>query len=199
MVVFCHSAKGGSGTSVAAAALAIEHAGPTLLIDFAGDAPAILGLAEPERPGILDWLASDAPGEHLNDLVVEITPSRTLLPAREDRRTRGVPTVSTERWSALAAWLKQWSLETGGEVIIDAGTTWIDVEFASRCEHRWLITRSCYLAIRNAVAHPVPSTGVVLIAEPGRTLRRRDVEAATRAPIIATIDWDPRVARASPS
>ena len=38
--------------------------------------------------------------------------------------------------------------------------------------------------------------GVVLIEEPGRALTHADVERSVRAPIVATVGWDTRVARA---
>ena len=56
----CWSAKGGSGTTVVAAALALvlSQRHPTLLIDLGGDSPAALGIAEPHGPGLADWFAS---------------------------------------------------------------------------------------------------------------------------------------------
>ena len=56
----CWSAKGGSGTTVVAAALALVLARqqPTTLVDLAGDIPAALGLPQPSGPGVADWLAS---------------------------------------------------------------------------------------------------------------------------------------------
>ena len=56
----CWSAKGGSGTTVFAAALALVmgQRRPTVLVDLDGDAPATLGLAQPSGPGVAEWLAS---------------------------------------------------------------------------------------------------------------------------------------------
>ena len=58
----CWSAKGGSGTTVIAAALGLvlSHHRPTLLVDLGGDAPAALGMAEPSGPGVHDWLVVTA-------------------------------------------------------------------------------------------------------------------------------------------
>ena len=55
----CWSAKGGSGTTVVSAALALvlSQSRPALLVDLAGDLPATLGIAEPTGPRVLDWLA----------------------------------------------------------------------------------------------------------------------------------------------
>ena len=62
MLVSCWSAKGGAGTTVVAAALA-DRACPlvaagAVLADLAGDAPAVLGLADPGDPGLAGWLGS---------------------------------------------------------------------------------------------------------------------------------------------
>jgi hypothetical protein len=196
MITLCYAAKGGSGTSVIAAAHALERAAPTLLVDLEGDAPAVFGNVDADRPGVVDWLASDAPGEHLDDLVLDISPTCRLLPAWANVRPTGsTATASPDRWAELASWLARWAHDSGGEVVIDAGTSTLGVELAESCTHRWLVTRSCYLSLRRAALLAVRPTGVVLVAEPGRSLRRRDIETAAGAPVIATIDWDPLVAR----
>jgi hypothetical protein len=56
MLIVCWSAKGGSGTTVAAASMALmlarrESAG-ALIADLAGDVPAVLGMSEEDSPGI---------------------------------------------------------------------------------------------------------------------------------------------------
>ena len=82
MITLCYAAKGGSGTTVVACIRAIDSVGPVLLVDLDGDIPAMLGLAEPDRPGVVDWLGSDAPIAHLDDLLVDVTPNCSLLPSR---------------------------------------------------------------------------------------------------------------------
>ena len=60
MFVICRSPKGGVGTSVVAAALALRHAHaghPTVLVDLAGDQPDLLGVAPSSSLGIGDWAA----------------------------------------------------------------------------------------------------------------------------------------------
>jgi hypothetical protein len=59
-----------------------------------------------------------------------------------------------------------------------------------------LVTRHCYLALRRTVALHLPIDGIVTIHEPGRALSDRDVEGAVGAPVIASLPWDPMVARA---
>jgi hypothetical protein len=197
MITLCHAAKGGSGTSVVAASRALGDNRPTLLVDFEGDAPVILGTSKPDRPGVVDWLASDAPGAHLADLVIDVSSTCSLLPAwATTTQPRPALTADVDRWTTLAVWLTTWAHDTGGQVVVDAGTSVVDPGFAEQCQRRWLVTRSCYLSLNHASHLTVRPTGVVLIAEPGRTLRQRDIETAAGAPVIATIDWDPRVSRA---
>src|SRR5436190_24321601 len=58
MYTLCWSPKGGSGTTVVAAALAVlsSRERTTVLIDLGGDAPAALGLGVAGDPGVLDWI-----------------------------------------------------------------------------------------------------------------------------------------------
>ncbi|MSX93111.1 MAG: hypothetical protein F2749_06770, partial [Actinobacteria bacterium] len=94
----CWSAKGGSGTTVVAASLALvlSHRRPTVLVDLAADAPAALGIAEPSGPGVVDWLASPtADAAALWRLATPATDTLQLLP-------RGQQTASTGlRWAEL--------------------------------------------------------------------------------------------------
>ena len=64
MLVACWSVKGGSGTTVVAAALGmmLASAGPrgATLVDLGGDLPAALGVPEPEGPGVAQWLDAGA-------------------------------------------------------------------------------------------------------------------------------------------
>lgn len=195
MITLCLAAKGGSGTTVVACTSAIQASGPSLLVDLDGDAPAVLGVAEPDRPGVVDWLASHAPISHLDDLVVDVAPDLFLLPARGTAsNTNGLP-LDAERWAGLSEWFVEWAHHTGGSVVIDAGTLPIPAMFAEQCPNRWLVTRPCYLSLRHASRLTTRPTGVILIDEPGRALGRRDVENATSAPVITRIAWDSRVAR----
>jgi CO dehydrogenase nickel-insertion accessory protein CooC1 len=56
-MIVCWSVKGGSGTTVVASTLALVHAAQSsrgaLIVDLAGDVPAVLGLAEPTGIGEL--------------------------------------------------------------------------------------------------------------------------------------------------
>lgn len=201
MITLCHAVKGGSGTTIVACVRAIESHGPVLLVDLEGDVPGMLGIAEPERPGVLDWLASKAPIAHLDDLLIEVTPNATLLPALISSGAylpsaqSGIGSTPAERWDELIDWFSEWGHDTGGAIVIDAGTTPLPRTFVEQCPRRWLITRACYLSLRRATRLAVAPTGVVVVDEPGRGLTHRDIESSTRAPVIATIPWDIRVAR----
>ena len=79
-VTLCWAAKGGSGTTVVTALLAIAAARPSLIVDLAGEMPAVLGLPEPDRPGVVDWLVGNGPAGQLADLFVDVDDSTMLLP-----------------------------------------------------------------------------------------------------------------------
>jgi hypothetical protein len=85
LLISCWSVKGGSGTTVVSVALALVLARSSpdgaLLLDLAGDAPAVLGLPDPTGPGVADWLADgDATPEALRRLAVDASPSLSVLP-----------------------------------------------------------------------------------------------------------------------
>lgn len=85
-MICCWSAKGGSGTSVVAAALSVAAARRppgSLLVDLCGDQPAMLGLRQPDGPGVLDWLADgvNAPPDALARLEIDVIPGLRLLAA----------------------------------------------------------------------------------------------------------------------
>ena len=185
-VTVCWSAKGGSGTTVVAATLALTSPTDSLLIDLDGELPAALGLPEPAGQGIADWLSCDAPPRALADLAVEINRSTQLVP-------RGALPVDrrSPRWPELAAWLA----ERPYSVVVDAATGDPPNPLGD-VGRALLVTRACYLALRRAVATPWRPDGVVLVAEPGRALRVPDIERAIGVPVVATISHDPAVARA---
>jgi len=208
MVTLCWAAKGGSGTTVVAATLALESARPALLVDLAGELPAALGLEPPDRPGVADWFDADGAPTQLADLLVDIDDTTTLLPHRQSSTTTSAGTrrpghdlagddmPACSRWRDLCTWLDEWEHANDGDVWIDGGTGSPAPALAAAIEHRWLITRACYLSLRRAAASPTRPTGVLLVTEAGRALRARDIERAVGAPIVARLPIDPRVARA---
>ncbi len=191
MITLCWAAKGGSGTTVVAASLAIAASQPALLVDLVGDLPAALGAGEPSGPGIFDWLKSGAPPDRLANLEFEINQRISLLPSGCDDSP--IPSdVFGQRWSELIEHLRH----DDRRIIIDAGTGSPPANLLAGADNRWLVTRACYLSLRSAVRQQCQPTGVILIDEPGRALRAADIESALGAPIVATLLIDPAVARA---
>ena len=190
MIITCWSVKGGSGTTVVAASLALLLGRRTeqgaLLVDLAGDAPAVLGMAEPTGPGVGDWL--DAPGHDLATLLqsaVEAAPFVRLLPMGTRTLAPGSPLIE-----ALA--------HDERTVIIDAGVLapGPSLDVIANATTSLLVLRPCYLALRRASLAPVRPSGVVLINEQGRALGRKDIESVLGVPVVADVLIDPNVARA---
>lgn len=200
MVTLCWAAKGGSGTTVVAASLALNSTHPSLLVDLDGEIPAVLGLPEPDRPGVAEWLATDTPAEQLADLLIDIAPHRWLLPWRSGASWANPPTQSIDpanaRWAELGDWLHDWNRRHGCDVTIDAGTGQPPAPLVDRVDRSLLVTRPCYLSLRRAVRGATRPSGVVLVTEPGRSLSRRDIEHSLGVLVAATVSFDPAVARA---
>jgi hypothetical protein len=186
----CWSVKGGSGTTVVAASLALllARTRPVVLADLGGDLAAALGLPEPTGPGITEWMASpaaDTPA--LERLAVPATDTIQLLP-------RGAAAKPDEgpRWGSLASSL----LALDRTVVVDAGIGEPPAPLRAAAVQSLLVIRPCYLALRRAVADGAQPTGIVLVQEPGRSLTAGDVERAIGAPVVAEVPFDPAVARA---
>ena len=203
MVTLCWAAKGGSGTTVVATALALSSAHPSLLVDLDGEIPTVLGLPEPDLPGIADWITSDAPPEHLQDLLIDIGTATWLLPWRggsasaSSHRADPFNGPDTEqRWREFAQWLTAWALARYGDVTIDSGTGEPNATLIDEADRTLLVTRPCYLSLRRAVRSSLRPSGVVLVDERGHSLTRHDIEHALGVPVDATVSLDPAVARA---
>lgn len=190
MLTLCWSAKGGSGTTSVAAALALADERTTLLVDLAGDLGLALGLSESDLPQLPDWISSDAPAGRLVHLERPVTAGVTLLPSPEpvDRGLR------PERWHTLAEHLRREALVR--DVVVDAGTGAPPAPLTAAADRSLLVTRPCYLSLRRAARIATRPTGVILIEEPGRALSSDDIEASLGVPVVATILADPKIARA---
>jgi hypothetical protein len=189
-MIVCWSMKGGSGTTVVAAALAVllSRTEPVLLVDLAGDAPAALGLPEPSGPGALDWLASPtADAAALHRLAVEANHRLQLLPDGD----LDAP-VSGRRWTELAEALAS----CGRRVVVDAGLGTPPEGLMVPGTSSLLVTHSCYLSMRRVVLAEHRPTGVVLVQQLGRALAASDIERAVGAPVLAQVPYDPAIARA---
>lgn len=203
MLIACWSPKGGTGTTVVSAALALvlsASTGPTLLADLAGDVPAALGLPGPDGPGLADWLAAgpDVPDDALARLEVEVRPRLRLLlrgtadAERDVEASEGA--VASGRAAALAAALAA----DRRSVVADCGraASGPGLVLAAGASVSLLVLRPCYLALRRAEAAPIRPSGVILVNEQGRSLTRRDVEDVLGVPVRAEIPYEPAVARA---
>ena len=167
MLIACWSTKGGVGTSVVAAALALLLGRTAdrgvVLADLAGDGPAVLGLPEPASPGLAGWLSagSRVPADALARIEIEVAPGLALLP-------RGDGPLSAGRAEVLAAVLDG----ATRTAVVDCGR--VDdpavATVAGRAARSLLVTRSCYVALRRVRLAPVRPSGVVLVTEPGRVL-----------------------------
>lgn len=207
MLLALWSPKGGSGTSVVAAALALVSAVrvETRLADLGGDQPAILGLPVPAcefgsaRPseGLTGWLAAgpSTPTECLDEMSVAVVPGLTLLPRGFDIAADRLP---EEGGAALAVGLRD-----GGTAVLDAGPSrgsdqgaaFAAIEVA---DATLMVIRPCYLALRKAVGDPrlARSAGAILVEDPGRALDAADVGAVLGVPVVGRVPVRAEIARA---
>ncbi|MFO7591163.1 MAG: hypothetical protein R6X23_09740 [Acidimicrobiia bacterium] len=200
MLLALWSPKGGSGTSVLAAACALvlaRRADGARLADLVGDQPAIFGLASDPEAGLSEWLAAGptAPVDALARFSVVAAPGVALLPRGQDERVLA-PLPSAEAGAALAVALRNGPVPT----IVDAGR-------ADHPAHRALVEvadasvvvlRGCYLALRRAVHNPLlgRAAGVVLVEEQGRSLGASEVADVLDRPVLARLPVRPPIARA---
>ncbi|MDH3752984.1 MAG: hypothetical protein OEU32_03845 [Acidimicrobiia bacterium] len=197
VLTVCWSIKGGVGTTVVTALLAIRRAetdpAGVVAVDMAGDLPAALGISSGDAPGLADWVAADHDigPDALDRLSREVRPGLSML-------ERGVGGLEPIDRLDVAAGL----LATGSRhAIVDAGRIdCTDAEarrlIAGAADVSLLVIRPCYLALRRASAAPIRPSGVVLVSEIGRALDARDVEEVIGAPVLLEVGIDPAIARA---
>ncbi|MFN8021526.1 MAG: hypothetical protein U0Q03_08370 [Acidimicrobiales bacterium] len=193
MYTLCWSAKGGSGTSLVAASLAILSARqrPTLLVDLGGDQPGLLGVPTPTGPGVGDWLGSPrATAESLRRLATEVAPQLQLLAAGSLADGRHVDDVHAERIAH--------ALEHGEtDVVVDAGPHGRHAVLHSCASRSLLVVRPTYLSLRRALLRPGLATGVVVLRDGRGGYSTADVAGAVAAPVVLDAICDPAVARAA--
>jgi hypothetical protein len=190
VLIACWSAKGGSGTTVVATALALtlarrSTAGDVLLVDLAGDVPAVLGV-EPPMEGVSEWLAAgpSVPPDAFDRLAVRAGPRLRVVAA-------GSSPMAGDGERLAAA------LSGPSVTVVDCGVPGaVGLSIAAGAAISLLVTRPCYLALRRAVALPLRPSGVVLVDDGDRALGRADVEAVLGVPVRAVVRHDPAVARA---
>jgi cellulose biosynthesis protein BcsQ len=193
VLVACWAAKGGSGTTVVSVLLAtvLARTSPlgALLVDLDGDVPAVLGVPEPDGPGVHGWLAAaDVPADALGRLEVPVRDGLSLLPV--GRRLEG----GGDRIELLAARLAA----DPRPVVVDCGSepAGARLAVAAAATRSLLVARPCYLGLRRALAAPLRPSGVVLVREPDRALDADDVGAVLGVPVRAVVPYDRRIARA---
>jgi hypothetical protein len=177
MIILCRSVKGGSGTTVTAAAfgllLAARHRGGGHIVDLNGDMPAALGIAEPDGA-----------------CATEVNSALRLLP----RPMEG--DASDTQWLSLATELQ--SLR--GPVVVDVGTLTPGKALVDAAKASYLVTRPCYLSLRRAthrIHHrEMVVDGCILVNEPGRALTEGDVGSVLKTTIRATVPFETSVSRA---
>ena len=207
MLVTCWSVKGGSGTTVIAAAVSLLLArrlpGEVVLVDLGGDLPSALGLPDLGGPGVLDWLAT--PGldpSALRRLEVDAGGGLRLLPRGGGSAFVGaVPSgagAAGDGDDGVCGDVER-LLEAVGDratVVVDAGpASPLAFDLAAGATVSLLVLRPCYLALRRALAAPVRPSAVVVIEEPKRSLDPTDIEDVLGVPVRAVVPWDASIAR----
>jgi len=199
VLIACWSPKGGSGTSVIAAATALllaRETGAARLVDLDGDQPAVLGLAEDPRTGVGDWLAAGpaAPTEALDRLSVDVAPGLSLIPAGTDSRVPAPP-AAAEAGAALVMAFR----DGAASVVLDAGRADTPAARAAveLADHSVVVSRGCYLALRRIARHPLLDrvAGAVLVEEVGRSIGAKDVAAVLDRPVLARVPARADIAR----
>ncbi len=165
MITVLSSPKPGSGTSTTAALLALSAS---------TGAPTTLVDLCGDQPAIFNCGAADDP-TYLNDRL-------TVLDASE-RPLR-------QQLEAIHA------IDRDNHVVIDAGTATHPIigQLPAGTVSRWVI-RPCYLALRRAGLSAVRPDDVIMLNELGRSLTADDVRQVLGAPVVATIDVHPEIAR----
>ena len=188
MLMVLSSVRGGVGTSVVSAAIAVlaarDQSRPTYLVDLAGDQTDIFGLAQADI-GLDDW--TTRADRRLTDLAVDIDPQLRLVPSR-------TALDSTESLDGLVTALEQRRHDT--HVVIDAGRLDLSDPFRELRPTHLLVIRPCYLALRATVSSSRTWDGLVVVRPPDRVLTTRDVVNVTGLPAIAEVDMSADVARA---
>ena len=183
----CWSAKGGSGTTVVAAALALGSAIDSLLIDLDGELPAALGVPEPSGQGLSDWFASDAPER--------VGPRPRRRRSADARRlvARGPSAIPREspRWPALRVVPRHHAARRRRRRRLRrAARRRCSTSGSAACSSPGRATSRCRAPA--GCRGPTASCSSPSRAQPDRRRCRR----AVGAPVVARIAVDPAIARA---
>jgi Mrp family chromosome partitioning ATPase len=190
-VIVCWSLKGGSGTTVVSAALALtlsqRNNAAVRIVDLAGDIPSTLGIAEPSGDGVTNWLQQPQRAP-IQSMQIPVTTRVSLIPRGSGSLMHH--DLTSEHCNTLAT-----ELDISNELtVVDAGSGHIP-QLINNATTSLLVIRPCYLALRKAAHISVKPHGIVLINEPGRSLGKHDVESVIGAPVLVELPLDPTIAR----
>jgi hypothetical protein len=197
VLVVCWSPKGGSGTSVVTIGLAIVESrsdtphgkrASTVIVDLAGDIPAILGMDDP-LIGLAEWITEPTAFD-IRALLIDHGNCLRVLP----RGRASLPESRSGAWSRFLLELTDLS-NSGCTVIVDAGRGPIPRPMEAVADHQYLVTRPCYLALRRAQFVHHTSKAAIVVTEPDRALRPSDVAKVLGLPIAATLEISADIAR----
>lgn len=217
--------KGGTGTTSLATALALnlarEGQKEILLVDLAGEIPAVLGIPSLTPVGIGDWLSveENLEADSLKHLEYEVIDGLHLLP----RGRACLATLSQVLTpDALVAelgfqvsiysenFIKQLEADER-TVIVDCGNLWdtsLNVRNQDECQQpdllfrrevakagnvSWAFSRSCYLSLRRLAGFNMTPDGVVFLKELGRALTGSDISEIVGSPIVCTVSVETSV------
>lgn len=192
-VILLWSAKAGSGTSVTAVGLALAAVRTrtppaALLVDLAGDLPAILGLDEPAL-GIAEWIAQPNAFD-VDDIVIKCSPHIVLAP----RGSGPLPEARSGSWTRLTSLVLDY-IARGFSVVVDVGVGPAPKALKEIATANLTVTRPCYLALRRFARLGEPCDAAILVGEPDRILTPHDVTSVLGVPIAARVNLDGDVAR----
>lgn len=206
MLIACWSPKGGSGTTTVAVALAVLWARATapgagaVLADLGGDGPAVLGLADPEGPGLADWFAAgpDVGVEAIARLEVVLGEGLGLLPAGAEAHGRAPMAAAGPAPPGRVESFVDGLAGGARPVVVDCGPAGhpLGTAVAAHAPVSLVVLHPCYLAVRRALTAAARPTGAVLVVDEGRSLGPADVADVLGVPVVAEVPADPAVARA---
>jgi hypothetical protein len=197
LVLAVWSPKGGTGTSVVAAGLAVvlSHSRAVRgvrLADAVGDQPSIFGLPDP-ADGLATWLAGgcSASDAAFDRVAVTVRPRLQLV-------ARGAPygPVPGDAGAGRALVAALSAVPT----VLDAGVPRDPAVRAAvaAADVNVLVLRRCYLALRGAVRDELLSTtaGYILIDDGTRAIRAHDITGVIGVPLLARVPLRESIARA---
>lgn len=199
MLVCFWSPKGGSGTSVvaAAAALTLARTSECRLADLVGDQPAVLALSGDPDKGLRNWLVAgpQAPTDALDRVAIDVSPQLSLLPAGVGDVARAVPEAGAALAVALGVDERTTLVDAG---VIGASSPPAVGALVDVADVSIVVVRSCYLTLRRAVQLEATTraAGAVVVEEAGRSLSARDIADVLGIPVLAMVPVKATIARA---